>query len=182
MVLGIAACQTSPPPTAPPRDFNTTDLLIDTSLLGGSWEVKSGPNEYPPSPLGFRKNLGGSSINFKKPRANADHIVAVFPRVQDAARAYQDHDYSGDRRGRFPITWHEIPDWNYESPLADQFRVVCEKWENVTQLGDSCVIEAQYEEFLSVVLYNNSAPDRTTSDLEIIARAVDERMADFLSP
>lgn len=176
---GAFGCTNSSSPP-PHRDFSTSDLLISPSQVPKDWKAVSDYRNEPASVLGYHDVLGGSSIEFDSPTTSADHIVAAFSTANDALRAYKDHDYSRDRDGLFPETWHEIPGWNYISPLADQYRVVCVEYENISKLGDLCVIEAQYEEFLSNIIYSNNAPDRTVGDIVILAKAVDERMMEFL--
>jgi hypothetical protein len=180
MVVNISGCQPNPKPLPSPRNFTARNLLIDRSLLGEEWKVNSKPTEFPPNVFVFRKNRGVATVSFSMSKASVRHIIATFSNSNDAARAYQDHDYTRDSLGRFPETWHELSRWTYESPVADQFRIVCADVENVTQVGSLCVIEAQYEEFLSIVIYGNDAPGRTVSDLIMVANAVDKRMAEFL--
>jgi hypothetical protein len=167
----------SPPPH---RDFSTSDLLISPSQVPKDWKAVSEYRDEPASVLGYRDVLGGSSIEFDSPTTSVDHIVTAFPTANDAKLAYKDHDYTRDKGGLFPETWYEIPEWNYTSPIADQYRVYCVQYENTPKLGDLCVIEAQYEEFLSNLIYSNNASDRTVSDLILLAKAIDERMVEFL--
>jgi hypothetical protein len=176
---GVFGCTT--PSTPPPqRDFTTTDLLITPSQMPMGWTSIDGPEEGSAYDLGFRDNLGGGVIELTNSATSIDHMVALFPDARAAARAYRDHDYSRNTSGRYPETWYEIKEFNYASPLADQYRVVCAEIEGVQKLGDLCVIEVQYEEFLSVVIYNNTNPGQTVADLETIAKSVDERMAESL--
>lgn len=176
---GVFGCTT--PSTPPPqRDFTTTDLLITPSQVPKGWTSIDGPDEVSPYDLGFRDNLGGSEIELKNSATSIDHMVAVFPDARAAEHAYRDHDYTRNTTGRYPETWYEIKEFNYASPLADQYRVVCAEIEGVQKLGDLCVIEAQYEEFLSVEFYNNTNPGQTVADLETIAKSVDERMTELL--
>jgi hypothetical protein len=177
VVLGC----TTPSTPAPQRDFSTSDLLVGPDQLPEDWRIESGPSDEYFSSLGYRENLGGSSIQFYGPSISAEHIVAAFSNADDASRAYKDHNHTRDRTGQFPITWHEIPGWDDASPLADQFRIVCEEEEILRIWQDLCIIEAQYEEFLSIFIYRNDNPSRTISDLIIVAKAVDERMAEYLS-
>jgi hypothetical protein len=169
-------------PTSPPlhRNFSTSDLLILPSQVPKDWKMVSNYVNEPASVLGYRHVLGGSSIKFGGATTSAEHIVAVFSTAEDAKLAYKDHDYTRNKDGLFPEAWYEIPGLNYTSHIADQYRVVCVQDENKPKLGDLCVIEAQYEEFLSNLIYTNIASDQTVSDLSLLAKAIDERMMVFL--
>lgn len=177
---GLLGCTATSSATPSPRQFSTSDLLIQQSQVPEDWRPVSEYRNEPFNALGYRDTLGGSSIEFEGPAISADHIVAMFSTTKEAANAYKDHDYTRDRDGIISETWHEIPGWTYISPLADQYRVVCSKFENIPKSGDLCVIEAQYEEFLSNVIYSNKYPDRTIDDLLLLAKSVDERMTEFL--
>jgi hypothetical protein len=178
-IIGVTGCTTSSTPT-PKRNFTRSDLLVLPTQMPVDMRSGYTYSDEPAHALDIRNNLGGSSIQLHGPITSVDQIVATFSNAQDASIAYRYHDYSRDTDGIFPMTWHVIPGWNYASPIADQFRVVCAEVENTSQNGDLCVIEAQYEEFLSIVIFNNISPDRTVGDLLLIAKAVDERMVEFL--
>jgi hypothetical protein len=189
LVLSIARCV--PSPSAPMRNFTTTDLLLDPSLLPSDWYLETEATEYSADDMWFRNNLGGSSISLVKCDdessvqccsyiSSVDHDIARFRNARDAARAYRDHDFTHDTKGEYGTTWKVIADFTYQSSIADQFRVVCGTTHNVSNIGASCVIEAQYTEFLSVILYSDISGEETLSNLEIIAKAVDGRMAYYL--
>ena len=165
--------------TPSPHKFTTSDLLILQSQMPENWRPISDFRNEPFNALGYRDTLGGSSIEFESPTTSVDHIVAMFSTIKDAARAYNDHDFTRNRDGIISETWHEFPGWTYTSPLADQYRVVCSEFENIPKSSDLCVIEARYEEFLSNVIYSNKYPDRTVEDLLLLAKAVDDRMMEF---
>jgi hypothetical protein len=141
--------------------------------------------------MGFRNNLGGSKIDLREltskvsplsgqGRSSAEHIVAQFRNSQDAAQSYSDHDYTRDTEGQYATTWKPKTDFMYRSPIADQFRVMCGTARNVNNIGGDCVIEFQYAEFLSIVLYSTLDADRALADLEVLAKAVDARMEHYL--
>ena len=180
MTSGLFGC-TTPPTSAPQRDFSTSDLLIVADQLPEDWRLTSPPRDEDFSVLGYRDNLGGSTIEYKDSCTSVTHIVAIFPNTRAAMIAYKNHNHTRNRGGRFPITWSEIPEWKYVSPLADQFRVVCKEEDPIQQWEDLCIIEAQYEEFLSIFIYRNNDPSRTLSDLIKVARAVDKQMAEHLT-
>lgn len=175
--VGLVGCTPTSP--APVRAFSTADLLIDASLLPSGWQVEMGPTQFSTDALGFRDNLGGSIISFRN-SADADHIVARFQNEQAAALAYSDHDYTRDTQGRYGTTWQALIGFTYQSQIADQFRIMCATTRNVPHIGARCVIEAQYAEFLSVVLYSTLESERALGDLESLARAVDIRMKHYL--
>ena len=189
LILSTARCASSP--SAPVRDFTTTDLLLDPSLLPPGWYLETEATERSPDDIWFRNNLGGSSVYLLKCddessaqccsySSSVSHDVARFRNARDAARAYRDHDFTRDTEGEYGTTWEVMANFVYESPIADQFRVVCGTTRNVPDIGASCVIEAQYAEFLSVVDYDDLNEEETLSNLEAIAQAVDIRMEHYL--
>lgn len=179
VIVAASGCAAPvPAPTAPPRDFTTADLLIAPDLLPPAWKASGGPTDYPASPLGFRDNLGGSMIDFRERSGPSDitHLVARFQNIHDAARSFQDHDYTHDTQGTYGTTWHPMAGFTYESPVADQFRVVCGTTRNVPNRGAHCIVEAQYAEFMSIAFYSTADGQRALSDLELVAKAVDAQM------
>lgn len=180
MAISASACQSEPLPTPPSRGFTTKDLLIDPNLLPQGWEVKVEPTDYSFNALGYRKNLGGSAIELKKTNVSTDNTVAGFKDARDAGKAYLDHDHTGNTKGEYAESWEPLTGFTYNSPNADQFRVVCVSIKNRTKIGESCIIEAQYEEFLSIVIYNTSDASSAIDDLETLAKAVDLQMRTFL--
>jgi hypothetical protein len=183
ILLAGVACGVSQPSPSPPRNFTTGDLVIDPSLLTPEWEVIEGPNPVQSHVLGLRKNLGGNYIILKESESNVDHTVAIFRNSQDAARAFNDHDFTGDTLGKFARTWKTPSGFAYDSAIADQFRVVCVEINNkaeIGEIGEICAVEAQYEEFVSILIYRTSNPARIITDLEIMSRAIDSQMGKFL--
>jgi len=180
MTLVGVACQSPRPSPSPPRDFTTRDLLIYPELLPGDWEVKSLSSKNSPDDLGFRNNLGGSIIELGTSIKTAEHIVARFNNAQDAGKAYADHDLTRDTEGKYASSHETLPNFTYKSPIADQFRVTCMTIKNIPKIGESCAIEAQYKEFLSVLLYDTSNAELAIQDLETIAKAIDKQMSKYL--
>lgn len=178
-LVGVA-CQSPQPSPSPPRDFTTSDLLIYPELLPGDWEVKYLSADSSPNDLGFRNNLGGSIVELGTSTQSAEQIVARFNNTQDAGKAYADHDLTQDTEGKYASTHETPPNFVYRSPIADQFRVTCMTIKNIPKIGESCAIEAQYKEFLSVLLYDTSAADLAIQDLETIAGAIDKQMSKYL--
>lgn len=187
LILSTARCASSP--SAPVRDFTTTDLLLDPSLLPPGWYIDIETTEY--DDMWFRNNLGGSKVRLSKCvdensaqccsyGSDSNHHVARFRNARDAARAYRDHDFTRDTQGEYGTTWEIMADFTYQSPIANQFRVVCGTTRNVSNIGANCVIEAQYAEFLSIILYSDIDGKDTLSNLEAMAQAVDIRMEHYL--
>ncbi len=187
LVLSTARC--TPSPSAPVRDFTTTDLLLDPGLLPPGWYIDVEATEH--DDMWFRNNLGGSTIRLSKCSdvnssqccsrgSDAAQRIARFRNARDAARAYRDHDSTRDTRGEYGTTWEVMAGFTYQSPIADQFRVVCGTTRNVSNVGADCVIEAQYAEFLSIILYCDTDGRDALSNLEAIAQAVDMRMEHYL--
>jgi hypothetical protein len=190
--LNIGGCMS--PPSSPARTFTTTDLLIDPSLLPSEWAIAAGPTGETPhslDSLGFPNNRGGSHIDLREPAcrvtgqcvqsgSSADQLVIKFRNTQDAARSYRGHVFTSDTEGQYATTWKLIADFAYRSPVADQFRVMCGTTRNINNIGGDCAIEAQYAEFLSIVLYSTLEADRVQADLETLAKAVDARMEHYL--
>jgi len=110
-------------------------------------------------------------------------MIVPFRNTQDAAEGYQAHDYTHDTVGPYAVTWKPVISFTYQSPLANQFRVVCGSVRNIHG-GSLCTIEGQYEKFLSMTDYSSDYGSedfqRTVDDLEIIARAIDAHMARYL--
>lgn len=164
--------------TAPKRDFSRPDLLIQLSALPG-WEMDSTEiSELAPNPLGIKHNLGGSSISFLIPGvAGAVHLVLQFPNADDSARAYRSHDFT---RNTNTSQWEMLDGFNYMSQAADQFRVVCEEMAQTPVVEvEICAIEAQYDEFISIVFYSGMDQDVVVSDLTLLAKAVDAHMVNL---
>jgi hypothetical protein len=183
ILISGGACEVSQPSPSPPRNFTTAALVINPSLLPPEWKVIEGPGSEQPHVLGLRKNQGGSYIILKDSESNIDHIVAIFANSQDAALAFKDHDFTRDTQGKFARTWKPPSGFAYDSPIADLFRVVCVEINNKAEIGDIgeiCAVEAQYDEFVSILIYRTTDQARVNPDLEVLAKAVDTQMGKFL--
>ncbi len=177
------ACKIFQPSLPTPRNFKTADLVIDPDLLPSEWEAVGGLEPQQPHVLGMRNNLGGTLIHLEDLGSNVDHIVAAFPSSHDAARAFNDHDFTRDTQGKYAETWKTPSGFAYDSSIADQFRVVCVDIKNKAEIGDIgeiCAVEAQYEEFVSVLIYRTSNSAKISTDLENLSQAVDSQMGKFL--
>jgi hypothetical protein len=165
-------------PTASQRDFSRSDLLLPLSALPG-WEMDSSEiSDLAPGPLGMRHNMGGSSLSFLRTGiSGVEQLVVQFPSTSDSARAYRSHDFT---RNTSTSRWEPLDGFDYVIRAADQFRVVCE--DNVQASAIEvvhCDIEAQFDEFISIVFYSGLSHDTVISDLTLIAKAIDDRMASF---
>jgi len=73
----------------------------------------------------------------------------------NAQLAYQSHPFTtDDTRGRYMTTWSPMSGFNYQSPLAESVSSCVWNYSKslAFQISD-CYIEAQYDEFLSLVNY-----------------------------
>jgi len=119
--------------------------------------------------------LGGYQISFlKQGMADANHLVIQFPSSDDAAKAYKSHHFT---RNTTNTQWELLNGFAYASQIADQFRVVCD---TRARLVASCIIEAQYDEFLSVINYGGLNQSEVISDLTLLANAVDSQVAKYI--
>jgi hypothetical protein len=145
LLLAGTACDVIQPLPPPLRSFTTADLVIDPSLLSTEWETIEDASPLPAHVVGMRNNLGATHTRLEAPDSNVDQIVAIFPSRQDAARAFKDHDFTGDTQGKFAKIWKTPARFAYDSPIADQFRVVCVDIKNkaeIGEIGEICVVEA----------------------------------------
>jgi hypothetical protein len=167
--------------TPPLREFDTVDLLLYPDLLPDGWVITIKPTTRKrDDSRGFRNSINSSEIVLQTSKSSIIHRVAVFPAFRDAARSYNDHDFASNTLGLYPITWESISDFEYISPIANQFRVVCADIENAVKKGEMCVVEAQYDEFLSILDYRTTDVDHAVDDLALIAKTVDSQMMKYL--
>jgi hypothetical protein len=163
-----------------PRDFTTTDLIVVESRLPDGLRFVNEPTKARPSDFGASGGVDASRIEFRG-AASGFHVVVQLGTARDAQLAYEGHAFTtDDTRGRYGTTWSPMSGFNYQSPLADQFRVVCGATRNIAFQIPHCFIEAQYDEFLSLVSYDTLDTGRVLTDLESLARAVDDQFAHHL--
>jgi hypothetical protein len=113
--------------------------------------------------------------------AGGFHVVIQFHSDREAGQSYQGHAFTtDDARGKYGTTWKPLPNFTYQSVIADRFRVVCGTTRNISNIGAHCFIEAQYAEFVSLVNYSTLDAERALSDLETLAKAIDARFAFYL--
>lgn len=162
------------------RDFTTTDLLVVESRLPAGVHFVNEPKKTRPSDFGASGGVDASTVEFRG-AASGFHAVVQLGSVRDAQLAYQSHPFTtDDTRGRYMTAWSPLAGFNYQSPLADQFRVVCGTTQNLAFQISDCYIEAQYDEFLSLVNYQTLDTGRALTDLEGLAKAVDDQFAQHL--
>jgi hypothetical protein len=167
--------------TPPPREFTTADLLLNPILLPEGWEINAEPTtDVRSDAMGLRNTISGSETEMQTLDSSIAHMVVVFPSSWDASRAYRDHYYTGNTVGIYAETWSPFVGFEYKSPIAKNFRVVCAQIKNVSNEGKSCAIEAQYDEYLSIILYYTRIAGEAKNELTIIAEAIDSQMIKFL--
>lgn len=174
-VILTQACLPSNQP-APQRNFTAADLLIDQSQLPSDWISTSRSEERSCDSYGYFNCTELREITFTDLLANIKHSVGRFESERYATRNYNDHGFTGNSDRVFPAYWAPLNGLTYKSPIADQFRVVCDtKWD-----GFYCIIEAQYEEYVSLLFFHGSMVQSIAiSDLEILAKAIDFKMAKY---
>jgi hypothetical protein len=177
IVVMLHACLSGYQPL-PPRNFTTSDLLIDESQLPMGWKSKSGPTVASCDSFNFFNCLQTSSIMVNGPAENIEHSVGRFDSTGDASRNYTKHSFTSDSDGILPTHWVPMSGFDYVSPIADQFRVVCDsKWS-----GIYCVIEARYEEYISLLFITGPIEhDQAVSDLELLVKVIDAKMSKYLA-
>lgn len=108
-----------------------------------------------------------------EPIAEMEQWIVQFSFIEDAAGAYHDHIWSSAIQGK------PLDGFNYASPIANQFRVVCDFGSPSAKVS-SCFLEGQYDEFYVIVNYSTSNREDAVSDLESISQAIDQKMSEFL--
>ena len=172
--------------TRPPtRGFSTSDLLI-SSLP--DWELLDGPTIQRSNFFNLPNSVGGSTIRFVRwftsarqlpQEADANQWVVQFPYIENAAQAFRSHQFSTGTGGTLPRDFERLPGFNYTSAIANQFRVVCDLGPQSSKV-ETCFVEGQYDEFYTLVNYQTFNRDDVVSDLEIISRAIDSKMSNYL--
>lgn len=151
------------------------DLLIDLAALPAGWDVY----EISSIPRGVSNDIGEESLMIvfsarisPEWRDGAYHLIYRFRNPALAARLYKSMQNdvlffgeAGDH-GKHPA------DWQYRSPIADDWRFACE--------FGGCGVIARYDEFVSVFSASMTTPAMTPAALEAALKAIDARMADKL--
>jgi len=175
----LGACGPSSRP-APPRPFSTLDLLIRPNEVNPQWEVIAVPAAIRCSLRDFLYCLEASTTEARHDNTTTDHIVAQFESPRDAARAYRDRGLAHDTLGEYASTWSAPAGFTYVSPIADQFRAMCETTRGMPPDLALCVVEARYEEYFSIVFYTGPSRQTAVEEMEMLARAVDAVMETHL--
>jgi hypothetical protein len=185
MATLVLLCSSCAPDSKPPyRDFSTSDLLI-TSLPG--WQLDDGPSVQSASFFNIPNTIMGSTVQFVRPigategqpSSSISQWVIQLPSKEEAARAYEDHYFVHDSDGLSPTRWLPVNGFTYNSSIANLFRVVCD-YGMPDARATTCAIEAQYDEFFSLIFYSTSENRNISSDLETIATALDTKMMKYI--
>ena len=178
--LTLVACgpSSSTPPT---RQFTTEELLINGGALSPGWSIISAPSDERCTLYDFQHCVEVSTLRVGRgPATRVDHIVARFETAQDAARAFQQRSFAHDTSGPSAATWFPLEGVTYASKVPDQLRIVCATIEGIPSQFALCLVEARYEEFFSVLLYNGPSREAAIGELEELARSVDNGMHDHI--
>lgn len=162
-------------PTPPSRACPITSLLVDTTGFPSGTTV--GKIESP---------LVDGPLDFTGPYQEAGRTLVVgggwggvhyVYRARTARRAA--HQYQTLKDIEFRTTpndgpWEPPPQFGYRSSIADQYYLACGNDHG----RYTCRMMAQYEEYY--MLLQVPMPGMTFEDLEVVLRAIDERMAECL--
>ena len=176
----------------PERAFSNSQLLI--SPLPG-WGIYSGPEEMPQGYNNFDRAVAFSKIRFMKPPAGvgpwsrADVDNGLWEQVTDMTQSVVKFSTRGDAReayrtfnGFYTSVYIPPEGLEYKSPIADQFRILCDS--SLPQKGGiDCFLDAQYQEFYIQVQYGGAYSDNRDNfihDLKTISIAVDAQMEKYL--
>jgi len=176
IAMMLVACAPIPTPTVL-EDVPTADLLVKDSLLFEVWRSEHGVEEDSCHAVDFWNCVEVNVVEFRKPTASANHTIARFESLKDAARTFNNHDFTGNTKGRNPRRWEPVNVFSYSNPLADQYNIVC----NVNSPVTSCVIEARYGQYFSILLFSSLEwPELALDDLETWAKAIDQQFSEVL--
>jgi hypothetical protein len=171
-------------PSAPERDFEIEELLVDVSSFPAHWYVVSPPAPYPHYDGAMTTQAEDIYTGFKADSSTllvAGQLVYRFGASWKAAAAYREQlPVEFNNNSVASLTPWEIPrELPYESEVADQFHLAC----HVNGIGTPatvCEAMAQYEEYLVVFHTVVDSEYMTYAELERILVAIDERMALYL--
>jgi hypothetical protein len=182
----LASCASVSSNPLPPRTFPTADLLIQCSQLPDFWQlIAEEDQEFSCHSFDYDYYhcLEVQSRRLRFVYVDFRQYLARFDNVDVAALTYRRHDYTRSTTGTYGTTYHPLDGFTYKSSVADQFQVLCWSFNDKSLLLNDivgCTIEAQYEEFLSTVLYSSLNMEQAPNDIEAIAKAIDTQMATFL--
>jgi|WetSurMetagenome_2_1015567.scaffolds.fasta_scaffold62056_1 hypothetical protein len=151
------------------------DLLVSETALPAGWKA----GEVSSIPRGASNDYGDETlqIGFSGPPSlqgqdGAYHLINRFRNPTLAANVYgemqKDVIFFGETgdHGKHPT------DWQYRSPIADDWRFACD--------SGGCGVIARYDEFISVFSTSMTTPAMTPAALEAALKAIDARIADNL--
>ena len=130
-----------------------------------------------------------SAIDFTTSNSRVSQIIGRFGNAQDAENAFNQHYFSGSTEGKYAMTYKPISNLKYKSPIADRFYVTCGTL-NSTQdilITQYCVIYAQYQEFLSIIIYNvyntkkGDLDDNIIMNIEMLTKITDKKFSYYLT-
>lgn len=166
-------------PTPPPRNFTTSDLVIQIDQMPPDWFVSLNVR---PTTQKFGQE-DGSEVTFATratPGGMASHQVLRYGSIFQSALKF---DKAVEEF--YPPPPHVISGWrvpqelSYKSPFANQFYFACAEVAVATPSGKAsvCVATAQYEEYLSIFGTGFVDGYMSYADLERILRYIDAEMA-----
>ena len=175
LLLSLCACNSLSFSPAPQRSFSVMDLLLDASNLPQGWKGDLQNQTGSCHALDFQNCTQVGYLSLRDD-VSIDQWIARFKSNYDADVAYFHHDFAHNTYGQYGITWVVVKDFDYVSPFANRYRLVCQS----KTMDTNCFIEARYEEYLVDTQYVGKDPGRALNDLRIIAMAVDKKMEDYL--
>jgi hypothetical protein len=181
LLFAMSGCTRRPMPENR-LNIDVLDLLIKLDMLPGEWRIETGPTKYSSYPL-YQNDLGGSSIKFQYKDSSIDHFVVRFNSIEDANKNYASHEIFHDTGGLYPTKWVEIQDLKYQSKVATQYLIICMDVggpiiQDVNAI--TCGIESQYQNYLSMVIYNTPDIDGYQEELEAIFEIMDKHISSVM--
>jgi hypothetical protein len=171
----INACSDVSHKPAPPRNFSTLDLLLKASSLPQEWKGDFQSQEDRCNAYDYQNCTEVGYLSFRDD-ITFDQWVARFDSNTNADVTYLRHDFTRNTYGQYGIIWTKMENFHYVSPIADQYQVLCQ----TNTEGKSCIIEARYQEYLVVLHYVTGDPNRASTDLLVITKAIDKTMEKYL--
>ena len=158
---------------APKRNFTKEDLLIGQESIPSIWQPLKTLFPYG-DPLATNESVAmffGKIINGEQ-RAYATQLIYRYD-TKGGAQWVFDHQYLPRPHLHLPSEWH------FKSSYANESFFGC--FEMAGNVGQSCEYAGRYEEFITVFRTQMIPNEMTLTDLEKLAKAIDSRMAQYLS-
>ena len=157
---------------APKRNFTLEDLLIGQGQIPPLWQPFS---TFFPAGDNLATNesiaLLFGRIIYGDQKAYATQLVYRYETIGVAHRIF--NMYLPGPYLHFPTEWH------FKSSYANESFFGC--LEMAGNVGQSCEYVGRYEEFITVFRTQMIPNEMTLTDLEKVAKAIDTRMAQYLS-